>query len=561
MEAYMAKRDVVDFNVLESISVITKKLAGSKLKIRQTQEFLKAEENLNKYFRTTTYGTWILCGIISYYFDNNGEECNFNNLASFFSVPVMSIIAYKTDVEALLSKGYIKNSQTLKKNEIGLKNEFKVSQELLSFILHNKKIEELHNNDSDDSILEGLKIFGQAIENSEDWIGKILQLKEFEDYYEEEEFIKTVKRLVSTDYEARMFFYDCCSDLLRSVETNLNRTIEDIYTGANKITIAESFMNEKHILIKSDLLEFVEKGNLTEATLDLTVKAKEMLLGDKVDLFMKETNGMDLILPDSITPKELFYADNILNEIDRLKSSLYEDKLKSIQHRLSEEGLQKGIAVLLYGSLGTGKTESVYQIAKETGRMILHVDISTSKSCWFGESEKNIKKIFTDYRRLCKCSKNNPDGRCPILLFNEADGILSKRKSSTFSSVSQTENTIQNIILEEMEKLEGIMICTTNLAENLDSAFERRFLFKIKFENPTDKIKQKIWKSKIDWLSDEILSELAGKYDFSGGQIDNIVRKITMDEILTGNHPEIIKLYEICENEKLGNSNRTIGFK
>ena len=178
----MANSDVVDFNVLESISVITKKLAGSKLKIRQTQEFLKAEENLNKYFRTTTYGTWILCGIISYYFDNDGEECNFNNLASFFSVPVMSIIAYKTDVEALLSKGYIKNSRTLKKNEIGLKNEFKVSQELLNFILHNKKIEELHNNDSDDSILEGLKIFGQAIENSEDWIGKILQLKEFEDY-------------------------------------------------------------------------------------------------------------------------------------------------------------------------------------------------------------------------------------------------------------------------------------------------------------------------------------------------------------------------------------------
>ncbi|MCQ2604640.1 MAG: hypothetical protein MJ215_06360 [Spirochaetia bacterium] len=80
----MAKSDVVGFNVLESISVITKKLAGSKLKIRQTQEFLKAEENLNKYFRTTTYGTWILCGIISYYFDNNGEECNFTFISFHF---------------------------------------------------------------------------------------------------------------------------------------------------------------------------------------------------------------------------------------------------------------------------------------------------------------------------------------------------------------------------------------------------------------------------------------------------------------------------------------------
>ena len=111
-----------------------------------------------------------------------------------------------------------------------------------------------------------------------------------------------------------------------------------------------------------------------------------------------------------------------------------------------------------------------------------------------------------------------------------------------------------------MEKLEGIMICTTNLATNLDAAFERRFLFKIKFENPTVEAKQKIWKSKLDWLNDDMILSMAQNYDLSGGQIDNIVRKITMDEILTGKRPDLNELDQLCKSERLGSAEKRIGF-
>ena len=148
----------------------------------------------------------------------------------------------------------------------------------------------------------------------------------------------------------------------------------------------------------------------------------------------------------------------------------------------------------------------------------------------------------------------------PVLLFNEADGILSKRKDVSSGNVAQTENAIQNIILEEMEKLEGIMIATTNLADNLDAAFERRFLFKIKFENPSVDAKKKIWKSKLNWLSESDLAAFAQDYDLSGGQIDNIVRKITMDEVLTGSRPNFEELRNLCKNEKLGSTEKRIGF-
>ena len=149
----------------------------------------------------------------------------------------------------------------------------------------------------------------------------------------------------------------------------------------------------------------------------------------------------------------------------------------------------------------------------------------------------------------------------PILLFNEADAIFSKRKDTNSSNVAQTENSMQNIILEEMEKLEGILIATTNLADNLDTAFERRFLFKIKFENPSVEVKRKIWKSKLKFLGENELTAFAENYNLSGGQIDNIVRKVMMDEVLTGMHPNIETLHELCKHEKIGHDyEQKIGF-
>ena len=548
------------FDVLNSISVLTKKLAKSKLKIKRTQEFTKAEEHLNAYFGTTSGGTWMLCAMISYYFDNSGDVCNFNNLADFFDCPVMSIMSYKKDVENLLAKKYIRNIRTAIDDEIGLQNQFEISKELLKAVLHNEIIVLTKNEANERNLMNMIKKIGEIVESSQDIFEKKEQIQYLEAKYADEKFVKDIKSLISNDTCARMFFYDACNDFLSGHGTGLNSTLDDAYYPFGKFCIAETFLNETHVLLKNDLLEFTTKGTLTDSQLEITQKAKEMLLGENVKLFTKMAAGTNIIQPDKIVAKELFYSPENQSEIDRLTSSLQEENLKSIQERLSEKGLPKGIAVLLYGAPGTGKTESVYQIAKTTGRRILHVDISSVKSCWFGDSEKNVKKIFTDYKNLCKACKNEKDAKMPILLFNEADGILSKRKDVSSGNVAQTENAIQNIILEEMEKLEGIMIATTNLADNLDAAFERRFLFKIKFENPSVDAKKKIWKSKLNWLSENELSAFAQNYDLSGGQIDNIVRKITMDEVLTGNRPNFEELSNLCKNEKLGSTEKRIGF-
>ena len=213
---------------------------------------------------------------------------------------------------------------------------------------------------------------------------------------------------------------------------------------------------------------------------------------------------------------------------------------------MEENSLPKGVAVLFHGLPGTGKTAAVDMIAKATGRSVYHVDIAASKTCWFGESEKLFKKIFTDYRRMCETEE-----RKPILLFNEADALFSKRRDVDSGNCAQTENALQNILLEELETLDGILIATTNLCDNFDSAFERRFLFKVKFGQPDKAAKKAIWKSKLPWLPEVDCGKLASQFDLSGGEIDNIVRKSFMEEVLTGNRPDVAMLEAWCKGEKL----------
>ena len=176
---------------------------------------------------------------------------------------------------------------------------------------------------------------------------------------------------------------------------------------------------------------------------------------------------------------------------------------------------------------------------------------------WVGESEKNIKALFDNYRNKVRESKLTP-----ILLFNEADAIIGKRQEGAERAVDKMENSIQNIILQEMETLDGILIATTNLAQNMDKAFERRFLYKIKFTKPTIEARMSIWREMIPTLSEVDTHALAVKYDFSGGQIENIARHYAIDNILHGSSSNVLETLSIhCDNERLEKKEqRKIGF-
>ena len=264
----------------------------------------------------------------------------------------------------------------------------------------------------------------------------------------------------------------------------------------------------------------------------------------------------ELIAPAEIRQKSMFYNDEENRQVAALSNLLSAEKFTQVQERLKEKGLRSGFCCLFYGPAGTGKTETVLQIARQTGREIFIVDMSRIRSKWVGDSEKNIKKVFNTYKALAKSSELTP-----VLLFNEADAIFGKRIEET-SSTDKMSNALQNIILQEMESLEGILIATTNLTENFDSAFERRFLYKILFKAPSAGVKAKIWKSMVDEISEEEADRLGTEYSFTGGQIENITRKLDVDYILTGESAGFDKIVSLCKEESIRKEkeSKKIGF-
>ena len=108
------------------------------------------------------------------------------------------------------------------------------------------------------------------------------------------------------------------------------------------------------------------------------------------------------------------------------------------------------------------------------------------------------------------------------------------------------ENALQNIILQEMETLDGILIATSSMPDNLDTAFNRRFLYRVWFGQPDAKARQAIWHSMMPELSEADTSALSQEYALNGGQIENVVRQATIDAILYGQSASLDTLKRYC---------------
>ena len=324
-------------------------------------------------------------------------------------------------------------------------------------------------------------------------------------------------------------------------------------------THRNQFRSGRHILLTSELVEpNNEEGMFDGHSFHLTDQTKRDLLSElniKFDTPAKVNR--ELTPCTDIVAKSMFYNPTEQAQVARLQALLDEKRFVEIAQRLSDKGMRTGFTCLFYGAPGTGKTETVLQLARLTGRDIMQVDIPEIKSKWVGDSEKNIKAVFDRYRRAVKdCDK------APILLFNEADAVLGVRREGAEYAVDKMENAIQNIILQEMETLQGIMIATTNLTGNLDKAFERRFLYKIKFEKPSIEAKRSIWRSMLPELDEHQAQELAERYEFSGGQIENIARKKAVDDIINGIEGiDMAAIRSYCDSELINAKNATrMGF-
>ena len=358
--------------------------------------------------------------------------------------------------------------------------------------------------------------------------------------------------------ERRMFLYMCHCYVTNgdsAVEINTLLNFMEIYESGDDIR--QAIARGRSNLQRSDMVCFPTEDGLADTeSLMLSDKVREGFFEGVEISFPKAFHHNDVVPCASIRPKDLFFNERELSQIERLSGLLEPENFRHVQKRLSDMGLRKGFNAIFYGNPGTGKTACVYELARRTGRDVFCVDMAKLRNKYVGESEKSVKAVFQIYRKLCRSGE-----LAPILLFNEADAVFARRFENVEDSVDQMNNTIQNIILQEMENLDGILIATTNLATNLDTAFERRFIFKVEFNLPERESRAKIWRSMVPDLSEADAAVLAGSYEFSGGNIENIARKSSVEYVLSGNRPDLAMLRRFCEEENIQKGPRKkIGF-
>ena len=183
----------------------------------------------------------------------------------------------------------------------------------------------------------------------------------------------------------------------------------------------------------------------------------------------------------------------------------------------ARENAEKFIAAFLDIITETRQQLQQIRTEKDTGKMLRNLDRMLTEV-----TEGSLKQLYDE-------------GLNDMVIVRIRKDLLQIRANQT--------------ILQEMENLQGILIATTNLTENLDKAFERRFLYKVKFSNPSVDVKCQIWNAMMPQLPEVDAHFLAEKFDFSGGQIENVVRKKTIQAILTGREPEMKDLLTFCCEE------------
>jgi hypothetical protein len=268
------------------------------------------------------------------------------------------------------------------------------------------------------------------------------------------------------------------------------------------------------------------------------------------------TKYSTLIAPETLEITNLYFNSDTQKSIDEILL-LTSNSFSEVMRRFEDNAINPGLSMLYYGMPGTGKTELVKQIAKLNNRILLLVDVASIKSKWVGESEKNIKRVFNEYRQAMKFYDETP-----ILFFNECDALISKR-NDVQSSVDQMNNTMQNILLQELEDFKGIFIATTNLIQNIDKAFDRRILYKLYLDEPENETRFKILKSHFPHYSDTLLLEISTKNNLTGGQIQNLKRKFLVEQILFKNVESTEENFRNYVDNELNfrkNKKRSIGF-
>lgn len=545
--------------LIRHIERVARKLYESKLDPAKIKAISYSQKMISAFLNCSETQAMLFSIILSLNFKK--DMVSINHIASFLDCNLLEAARFLPDLEVLEKKRLIRmNAEGRKRMAMINDINFYITRDVLEAVfMGNKTTLEKKDDLNMVEFLSEVKTLIDERENEKITYNELVEdVNRLIEMTKTIPMVRTIERLDLADDEKILLYYICHESVNGVEEIALGIACDKIFDDSNiKFLMKRNLVRGWSTLVTADLVKLQDGMFRSDREVLLTDKALDLFFGEDAGVIMNtDTKIENLILPEKLEYQHLYFDTEEKKQITFLKNSLLERNYRKVCKRLKEQKMKTGMTILLYGSPGTGKTESVYQLAKATGRGILKVEICETKSMWFGDSEKRIKAVFNKYREALRQANI-----APILLFNEADGVFSKRKEVGTSPVDQTENAIQNIILQELEDFEGILIATTNLTTNLDKAFERRFLYKVKFNKPSAGVRARIWRDKIQGLPTDQVKVLAEEFPFSGGQITNVARKYQMEVVLNDHVPHLEELRKFCHSENLYESNtKPIGF-
>lgn len=379
--------------------------------------------------------------------------------------------------------------------------------------------------------------------------------------------------------EATILIYLVKLELDDASVNDLEDVIKIISTDQHEFYRNRNYLTSDSKLIARGLVEtsensfFRTRGSEIRVSPDITrriimrtpindeERLKQVLKGNDIFTLLTPTHTIDdLILKPEIKKTIVNGLRRYEKRVDKTLRDwgLFEGEL--IVTNSYKKKIEPGLLMLFHGFPGTGKTFAAGAIASSLGKKLLVTDISRLQSKWVGDSEKNVRRLFTTFEKVVRRTENPP-----VLLLNEADQFLSRRLDTTGSAVDVMYNSLQNLFLEAFEQLKGIMIATTNMQSNLDEAFSRRFHLKLEFPMPAARERQQLWKlhlpGTIPGADDIDTTTLAAGYRLSGGQIQIIVKNAATEAAIRPNKMKRLlqkDLVKYCELEMLSQFDRGI---
>jgi AAA+ superfamily predicted ATPase len=231
-----------------------------------------------------------------------------------------------------------------------------------------------------------------------------------------------------------------------------------------------------------------------------------------------------------LTSKDIVMNNEVRRHYENLKDSNKHNPIL-LKDWDKKERFKKGFRILFYGPPGTGKTLTANVLGNEIKKDVYKIDLSMVVSKYIGETEKNLELLFA-----------RAEDKNWVLFFDEADAIFGKR-TGVRDAHDKYANQEVSYLLQRIEDFDGLVILATNMKNNIDDAFIRRFDDIVKFTLPNESERKEIWEKSFPENADfQDIPNKVKKYELSGGNISKIIHYAGIQAIKKRNESIVSKV-------------------